>query len=351
MNLENFHEFLKEPANLHRVSYQELKSLVAAYPYSTNLRILLLLKSKLDKHPELSRNLSLAATYTADRSLLYKIMHDPTLAILAQEVIEQEDVLELMDLEKVEAIMSKEQPIEQVVKEMPLPSTNEDLPTWTSDIFEDVAPIVGVGATVMTMDSFLDSVAQENEIETFAAANSIQEDLELSNRMIINFSVDNFVSFSRSMDSFEYNKAQQLEIVPVVAKRYSYDRDLKPRPKDSFASWLSQFEKDLNRELDVPDINKNIEEVGNHKIVQIVIEEEPEHQETPKEANKKTPSAKKVAERSLHLSNSIVSETLAALLVKQERFGKAMDMYEKLSLKYPEKSHIFAAEIEKLKNL
>ncbi len=347
MNLENFHEFLKEPANLHRVSYQELKSLVAAYPYSTNLRILLLLKSKLDKHPELSRNLSLAATYTADRSLLYKIMHDPTLAILAQEVIEQEDVLELMDLEKVEAIMSKEQPIEEVAKEMPLPSMNEDLPSWTSDIFEDSAPIIGAGATVMTMDSFLDSVAQENELETFTETNTEKDDLELSKQMIINFNVDNYVSFSTAMDSFEYNRGQKLEIVPVVEKRYSYDRDLKPRPKDSFASWLSQFEKDLNRELEVPDINKNIEEVGNHRVVQMV-REEPEQ---AKEAQKKTPSAKKVAERSLHLSNSIVSETLATLLVKQERFGKAIDMYQKLSLKYPEKSHIFAAEIEKLKNL
>jgi len=321
--------------------------MVASYPYSTNLRILLLLKSKLDKHPELSRNLSLAATYTADRSLLYKIMHDPTLAILAQEVIEQEDVLELMDLEKVEAIMSKEQPIEAAVQELSLPQINEDLPSWTSDIFEDTAPIVGAGATVISMDSFLNSVSQENEIETFAEPDTEKEDQEISKRMIINFSVDNFVSFSTAMDSFDYHPEQKLEIVPVVEKRYSYDRDLKPRPKDSFASWLSQFEKDLNRELEVPDINKNIAEAGNHKAVQLV-KEEPE---TPKETVKKAPSAKKVAERSLHLSNSIVSETLASLLVKQERYGKAMDMYQKLSLKYPEKSHIFAAEIEKLKNL
>jgi len=346
MNLENFHEFLKEPANLHRVSYQELKSLVASYPYSTNLRILLLLKSKLDKHPELSRNLSLAATYTSDRSLLYKIMHDPTLAILAQEVIEQEDVLELMDLEKVEAIMSKEQPVE-AAKELVLPSINEDLPSWTSDIFEDTAPIVGASATVISMDNFLNAAAQENEIESFADTAADNEEQEISNRMILNFSVDNFVSFSSAMDAFEYNKGQELEIVPVVKKTYSYERDLKPLPKDSFASWLSQFEKDLNRELEVPDINKNIEEVGNHKVVQLVNKEP----ETPKEKPKKAPSAKKVAERSLHLSNSIVSETLASLLVKQERYDKARDMYQKLSLKYPEKSHIFAAEIEKLKNL
>ena len=340
MNLENFHEFLKEPSNLHRVSYQELKSLVAAYPYSSNLRILLLLKSKLDKHPELSRNLSLAATYTGDRSLLHKIIHDPMLAILAQEVIEQEEVLELMDLEKVEAIMSKEQPLEASAKEMQLPQIKDSNSDWTSDIFESAAPIAGAGATVISMDNFLDNIAQENEVETLFGDNE-KEEISLSQKMIMNFTVDNFVGFSNMLDSFEYNKTKPIEIVndPTIERRYSYERNLKPLPKDSFASWLSQFEKDLNREMDVPDINKNIEEVENHKIVSIVKEE-------PKPV-----SMKKVAERSLHLNNAIVSETLASLLVKQERFSKAIDMYQKLSLKYPEKSHIFAAEIEKLKNL
>ena len=68
-------------------------------------------------------------------------------------------------------------------------------------------------------------------------------------------------------------------------------------------------------------------------------------------SKKKKLSTKKVAEKSLQLNNTIVSETLAELLVKQERFDKAIEMYEKLSLKYPEKRHIFAAQIQKIKIL
>ena len=342
MNLDNFHEFLKEPSNLHRVNYQELKSLVAAYPYSTNLRILLLLKSKLDKHPDLSRNLILAATYTSDRTLLHKIMHDPMLAVLADQHFEEE-VLELMDLEKVEAIMSKEQPQEEIqaVFEKPLPET-ESNPSWASDIFEDSVIASGAGATVVTIDSLLNNT--ENEIEDLTEQ---QEEIAIYQKRIRDFSVDNFVGITTAIEKMDIPKKDAIEIVNAIEKpKYSFERKVTPLPKDSFASWLTQFEKDLNRDLDSPDINQTIEKVEATKIIKIV--SEPEATPVLKKENL---SAKKVAEKSLHLNTAIVSETLAELLVKQERYEKAISMYEKLGLKYPEKRHIFAAEIEKIKNL
>ena len=48
--------------------------------------------------------------------------------------------------------------------------------------------------------------------------------------------------------------------------------------------------------------------------------------------------------------NSAVSETLASLLVKQGHKKRAIDMYQKLILKYPGKSSFFAAQIAKLKD-
>ena len=47
----------------------------------------------------------------------------------------------------------------------------------------------------------------------------------------------------------------------------------------------------------------------------------------------------------------VVSETLADLLVRQEQYGHAIRMYERLQLRYPEKKAIFAARIQELKEL
>ena len=60
-------------------------------------------------------------------------------------------------------------------------------------------------------------------------------------------------------------------------------------------------------------------------------------------------SAQELAERSVAENKDVISETLARLLAKQGYRDKAINMYERLCLAFPEKSPYFAAEIEKLK--
>jgi len=58
-----------------------------------------------------------------------------------------------------------------------------------------------------------------------------------------------------------------------------------------------------------------------------------------------------VSKKSIEDDLDIVTETLAKIYIKQGHYKRAMEAYEKLSLKIPEKSTYFAAEIENLKTL
>lgn len=53
---------------------------------------------------------------------------------------------------------------------------------------------------------------------------------------------------------------------------------------------------------------------------------------------------------SLQVKDSILSENLAKLYFDQAHYAEALDMYERLSLKNPEKSHFFAPLIEEIKS-
>lgn len=61
-----------------------------------------------------------------------------------------------------------------------------------------------------------------------------------------------------------------------------------------------------------------------------------------------------IMEKSVSESDELITETLAMIYFEQKKYDKALDAFQKLSLKYPEKSVYFATrieEIEKLKNI
>ena len=101
------------------------------------------------------------------------------------------------------------------------------------------------------------------------------------------------------------------------------------QPTDSFTMWINN----VDPRYDIKEGHKQKKTKKSSK----------------KKAKKSNPIKSKI-DASVQSKDQIVSEHLAKLYMDQGYYTKALDMYERLSLKNPEKSHFFAPLIEELKS-
>lgn len=126
------------------------------------------------------------------------------------------------------------------------------------------------------------------------------------------------------------------------------------RQPQPFSDWIGAFNPPILRETPLPKTTTPTTDIA---ILQSTEDETSpttksvQHHDTPNQTtNTGTRSiAQELAERSVAENKDVISETLARLLAKQGHRDRAIAMYERLGLAFPEKSSFFAAEIDKLK--
>ena len=298
MTQERFFRILNDPDLLANISYEELKTLALAYPYAHNLRYLLALKAHKIDHPEANRTLSAAAMYSLDRTQLFIFMAPK--AIVPQKLMEEE-VLEL-------------KPIETVRQEL-----------------EALSP--------------LPRQERQSETEKMQAITPPVEEVRLKEEKVI-FEArtePDMPEATELVEPVQIKEAPELPVPPVVQAPVP-----KPAP-EPFASWVGRFQPPALEPIERKPLTRVPPEKASEQL------EEPEPQpERPAAKPAALPAekgiAQQLAERSVSENKDVISETLARLLARQGHKEKAIAMYERLSLAFPEKSAYFAAEIENLKN-
>ncbi|MEL7160627.1 MAG: hypothetical protein AAFN92_07700 [Bacteroidota bacterium] len=102
MTAQEFNQYLEAPERLYELPLTNLQQLALRYPYSPNLRLLLLLKARLEDHPAEAAFLERCAAASFDRAFLYDILRelDDTGTISGDEATE---TLELRELDELQA--------------------------------------------------------------------------------------------------------------------------------------------------------------------------------------------------------------------------------------------------------
>ncbi|MBX2877193.1 MAG: hypothetical protein KTR30_34050 [Saprospiraceae bacterium] len=370
MNRENFSEYIEEPSKLYQLSYQELKSLVLQHPYCANLHVLLLQKAQLDNSTAFSKNLEKAAVHTFDRAYLYDLIKSQKLlSVSREEFAEFEDeILELQDInsleEKVEKIplvanendsstgitreaapaeplsppvweKDKEEEefhleldIPEILQPTPaLPETESVPPPGPADIFVNTSEELTVeeqesGDAQERPQPFLISSSLASTLQSFAPVptyvrTKIKERAEAS------------LAEQQQEAATEELLAKLQARVQAMRKEVGQAPTIKPpQPKKHFNSWKRQLQP---RQLPKP-----------------IASPAPAPKRPTIKKAKPSVKVSVIAKQSLEDQGDIASETLAILLVKQEQYPKAIEMYERLKLKNPQKSVYFAGKIEEL---
>ena len=120
-----------------------------------------------------------------------------------------------------------------------------------------------------------------------------------------------------------------------------------PAERHSFQEWLQLTKfSPIEREIEEKNTQNDPEKQKKLDIIDKFIEANPKIAPV-KETTKPPANISKSVEEPTHL----MTETLAKVYLEQKKYTKAIQAYEILILKYPEKSSFFADRINEIKNL
>lgn len=377
-----------------------LQNLVNQYPYYQPLH-LLLAKASFNSDTA-NTQLATAALYN-NGGLLHQVIHAPESLIqkpyqlISFSAIKAE---ELQVAEKEEVELTDEQEVFEEISELGI-AQNNHYAVEEDEVFEEINEVSSVQTSGISLTDEQETF--DEIIELNAAAYIPKEELKsppffeeeeksaeetLPDEFAIESIVaSDFFAFEKSFSTDQITTNEQKPAIPSVeeydqeaeAQTVSkYDDDKLPY---TFLWWLAKTRKEheqifqpyvtpkknnnpnpselqqqyvehifhLQTPFNIADeaskgsINKQITHKG-ADIIESFIKNEPQIRPPKAEQINTENKAKKSAED----HNDLVSETLAAIYIEQMLYHKAIETYEKLSLKFPEKSRYFADLIQSL---
>ena len=378
MTKENLLRYLRDPEYLHQISYQELKTLVAEHPNSYTLRHILAVKSRQEGNNDYLSQKEFAALYSIDRPHLFDVLTKAEiLEALPDGVLLQEDYLELKELSALEKELSmvsiagsaaaSTAVAAAVIADIPkVPPSKTPLPAIefeedenSEEFFildfeeetsvenleiEEVVKPGKIQGNLAEIEALFEDVDNEDTSELY----QIEEPLHtvsiesITDKDIADDTLANAAFIEIPLDVITTEEDEPVEIENTKETK-EVVASINPIPKSKFSTWRTPKSEFSGFDLIGLNSKGMIDELAIKTTKRRVTE-----------TTIVTPVINRVAGQAddhLEFESDIASETLAKILIIQGHYTKAIVMYQRLSLIFPEKSGLFAAEIKKIENL
>ena len=287
MNREQMMRYLDDPTLLNEKSLGELKEILEEFPFFQTAHMLYARNLLNEKSFRFTNQLKVVAASVTDRSMLYFLLNPKA---KRQTSLHEDKTVDL-----------------QQAATVPLVSEKAEEEPQDSRIFE------------LTDDTRHTQTVQESPSDhTLETA----EEEEISTE-----STFDLLDFDLMDPSF-----------------YQLDEDI------NTLQGLSELSKSINhnaKKSSQPQEEEQNEQASKDNLIDKFLESKPKLSPS----RNRQPLQEDFSERSAEDTDEFMTETLAHIYVKQGYYEKAIKAFQKLSLKYPEKSVYFARQIEEVRKL
>ena len=385
MNREEFISYIKNPARLDKTSLSEINELLEEFPYFQSGHLLFLKNlHKLD-HIRFAGQLKKSAAYVANREVLYRLLfdnNDPQLEEKATENIIP-PVAQKSILEKEKEILQEDEPenldlnsIDKKIEE--ISDTKETEPSDEKEVVAETIDKIEEGPRSKEdlaaelkkrLQEIQESGKKEANTEKQTVTQSEEDILQLSDEQAIDDKdlkekpeIDVPINIEEEagdlLDLEMHEKGSPIPDTPTLSEDDKKDeagneaekKNLNSKANLSetypFSAWLNL--------LNTPDSKASTKEVKkpeNIKLRQLnIIDQFIQNNPRITPQQEKPLLTTDISKESIEEKDEMFTETLARIYVKQGYLSKALFIYKKLSLKFPEKSSYFAGQIKKIED-
>ncbi len=341
MNTDTFQKYIQQPETLTASSIAEIQEVLADFPYFQAGHFLYLKALYNQNNFKFNTQLKQSAVCVSNRKKLYNFLKEtarPQVHLQDEEktTSEQKSVNDSPQIEKQSVESFPSEPLKEKAEELQ-PSPKKDVAKAN-----DLSPEEILQKRLSELEMLKEQEAQDATTEKSAEDKQDLNTEEFSQNLVAD---DDFKDIDVLSEYIEVAAPaeyflQEPELTPIQAPE-------EKTTKRTFEDWLSRFQE--KRQLKkIPKEERSPKKNPTSDLIDRFLSDKGSKIIKPKPVSSENYTKKAENEQP---ELNFMTETLAKIYIQQKQFAKAIEAYEKLSLKYPKKNSYFASQIENIKKI